>query len=216
MNLASKSNRRTFLKNGAKAITLPFLGSLLPTVVRATVENALAGNVPKRLLWMSMGHGHMEKHFYPEQTGSLADISLPPGWDSIKKNIGYTTLVSNFSNVQNKQPQPINGLHELVIPLKKGYMRRDNEFGYHVHVYDHKNRQFQGVLTMSGSILYELLHRGYRPMDFSEDKQEEIYTIPVIYGSNFAISISHISIILAIYLHQKFQDFFHNLDQLNH
>lgn len=79
-------------------------------------------------------------------------------------------------HVQNKQPQPIKGLHELVIPLKKGYMRRDNEFGYHVHVYDHKNRQFQGVLTMSGSILYELSHSGYRPMDFSEDKKEEIYT----------------------------------------
>ena len=104
MNLASKSNRRTFLKNGAKAIALPFLGSLLPTAVRAAVENTLAGNAPKRLLWMSMGHGHMEKHFYPEESGSLADIALPPGWDPIKKNIGHTTLVSNFSNMQNKQP----------------------------------------------------------------------------------------------------------------
>ena len=104
MKLASKSNRRTFLKNGAKAIALPFLGSLLPTVVRATVENTLANNAPKRLLWMSMGHGHMEKHFYPQQTGSLTDIVLPPGWDPIKKNLGHTTLVSNFSNMQNKQP----------------------------------------------------------------------------------------------------------------
>jgi hypothetical protein len=39
-----------------------------------------------------MGHGHMEKHFYPEDSGSLADISLPPGWDPIKKNLRHTTL----------------------------------------------------------------------------------------------------------------------------
>ena len=32
-----------------------------------------------------------------------ADIALP-GWDPIKKNLGHTTLVSNFSNMQNKQP----------------------------------------------------------------------------------------------------------------
>ena len=36
----------------------------------------------------------MEKHFYPEDSGSLADISLPPGWDPIKKNLSHTTLVS--------------------------------------------------------------------------------------------------------------------------
>ena len=104
MNLSTSSNRRSFLRNGAKAITLPFLGSLLPTALQASTNSTLAGNTPKRLLWMSMGHGHMEKHFYPEDSGSLADISLPPGWDPIKKNLRHTTLVSNFSNMQNKQP----------------------------------------------------------------------------------------------------------------
>ena len=104
MNLSTSSSRRSFLQNGAKAITLPFLGSLLPAGVRAAAENSLSVKTPKRLLWMSMGHGHMEKHFYPEASGSLADIALPPGWDPIKKNLGHTTLVSNFSNMQNKQP----------------------------------------------------------------------------------------------------------------
>ena len=104
MNLSTSPSRRSFLRNGAKAITLPFLGSLLPTALQASTNSTLAGNTPKRLLWMSMGHGHMEKHFYPEDSGSLADISLPPGWDPIKKNLRHTTLVSNFSNMQNKQP----------------------------------------------------------------------------------------------------------------
>ena len=104
MNLSSHSDRRTFLQNGAKAITLPFLGSLLPTTVRAANENTLAGNTPKRLLWMSMGHGHMEKHFYPKASGKLSEIALPPGWDPIKKNLGNLTMVSNFSNMENKQP----------------------------------------------------------------------------------------------------------------
>ena len=104
MNLSTSSSRRSFLRNGAKAITLPFLGGLLPTELQASANSTLAGGTPKRLLWMSMGHGHMEKHFYPEDSGSLADISLPPGWDPIKKNLRHTTLVSNFSNMQNKQP----------------------------------------------------------------------------------------------------------------
>ena len=102
MNLSTSPSRRSFLRNGAKAITLPFLGSLLPTALQASANSTLAGGTPKRLLWMSMGHGHMEKHFYPEDSGPLADISLPPGWDPIKKNLRHTTLVSNFSNLQNE------------------------------------------------------------------------------------------------------------------
>jgi hypothetical protein len=46
----------------------------------------------------------MEKHFYPEGSGKLGDLALPPGWDRIKKNLEHTTLVSNFSNMENKQP----------------------------------------------------------------------------------------------------------------
>jgi hypothetical protein len=104
MNLNTYTNRRTFLQNGAKAITLPFLGSLLPAAVQAAAEKTLAGKTPKRLLWMSMGHGHMEKHFYPTESGKLNEIALPPGWDPIKKNLGNLTMVSNFSNMENKQP----------------------------------------------------------------------------------------------------------------
>jgi len=47
--------------------------------------------------------------------------------------------------------------------------------------------------------------------DTDEDKQEEIYTIPVIYGTNFAISISHISIILAILIFYNNENFENNI-----
>tara|TARA_Y100000389_G_C17394636_1_gene481845 strand:+ start:63 stop:932 length:870 start_codon:yes stop_codon:yes gene_type:complete len=47
--------------------------------------------------------------------------------------------------------------------------------------------------------------------DIDEDKQEEIYTIPVIYGTNFAISISHISIILAILIFYNNENFENNI-----
>lgn len=47
--------------------------------------------------------------------------------------------------------------------------------------------------------------------DTDEDKQEEIYTIPVIYGTNFAISISHISIILAILIFYNNENFDNNI-----
>jgi hypothetical protein len=104
MYLNTDTNRRTFLQNGAKAITIPFLGSLLPAAVQAAAEKTLAGKTPKRLLWMSMGHGHMEKHFYPTESGKLSEIALPLGWDPIKKNLGNLTMVSNFSNMENKQP----------------------------------------------------------------------------------------------------------------
>lgn len=67
-------------------------------------EQSLASGAPKRLLWMSMGHGHMEKHFYPKESGNLSDIALPPGWDPMKKNLDHVTMVSNFTNAENKQP----------------------------------------------------------------------------------------------------------------
>ena len=47
--------------------------------------------------------------------------------------------------------------------------------------------------------------------DVKEDKAEKIYTLPVIYGSNFAIAISHISIILAILLFYNNENFDNNI-----
>ena len=104
MNLTTHTSRRSFLRNGTKALTLPFLVSLLPSGSRALAEQALASGSPKRLLWLSMGHGHMEKHFYPKEGGHLSDISLPPGWEPMRKNLDHVTMVSNFSNLQNRQP----------------------------------------------------------------------------------------------------------------
>lgn len=105
MNLTTQTHsRRTFLYQGTRAISLPFLASLLPVSARASAAKALADSTPKRLLWMAMGHGHMEDHFYPEESGRLSEIALPPGWDPIRKNLGHLTMVSNFSNAQNKQP----------------------------------------------------------------------------------------------------------------
>jgi hypothetical protein len=104
MNLLSSTNRRTFLRNGTNALTLPFLASLLPAGSRALAEQSLSSGAPKRLLWMAMGHGHMEKHFYPTESGRLSDIALPPGWGPMKKNLNHVTMVSNFTNAENKQP----------------------------------------------------------------------------------------------------------------
>ena len=47
--------------------------------------------------------------------------------------------------------------------------------------------------------------------DVKEDKAEKIYTLPVIYGSNFAIAISHLSIILAILLFYNNENFDNNI-----
>lgn len=47
--------------------------------------------------------------------------------------------------------------------------------------------------------------------DIKEDKAEKIYTLPVIYGTNFAIAISHICIILAILLFYNNENFTNNI-----
>ena len=47
--------------------------------------------------------------------------------------------------------------------------------------------------------------------DIEQDKAEQIYTLPVVYGSNFAIAISHISIILAILLFYNNENFDNNI-----
>ena len=99
-----QNSRRSFLQNGAKSIALPFLASMLPVSTRLMAEKTLTANAPKRLLWMAMGHGHMEDHFYPKAAGAFSDITLPPGFDPLKKNLAHMTMVSNFTNKQNKQP----------------------------------------------------------------------------------------------------------------
>jgi hypothetical protein len=92
------------LRDGGKVLALPFLGSLLPSAVVAAEEKRLAKEAVKRLLWMSMGHGHMEEHFYPKAAGAFSDIDLPPGLAPLKKNFEHLTMVSNFSNMANRQP----------------------------------------------------------------------------------------------------------------
>ena len=106
MNLTTNtSGRRTFLRKGGQAIALPFLASLLPSGARAAEEKSLGeGATPKRLRWMTMGHGHMEDHFYPTEAGRFSEMSLPPGWNPLKKNLDHFSMVSNFSNLENKQP----------------------------------------------------------------------------------------------------------------
>ncbi|MFT5131354.1 MAG: hypothetical protein ACI8W8_004990 [Rhodothermales bacterium] len=98
---STPSTRRSFLCKGSHALSLPFMASLLPADVRAVAENAPA---PKRLLWMAMGHGHMEDHFYPLETGAFKGMELPPAWAPLKKNLAHMTMVSNLSNMDNRQP----------------------------------------------------------------------------------------------------------------
>ena len=102
MNISTNTSRRSFLTNGSKCLALPFLSSLLPANLQAA--SAKAAKPVKRLLWMSMGHGHMENHFYPTATGQLKDMKLPPAWKHLQKNVSHTTMLSNLTNKQNKQP----------------------------------------------------------------------------------------------------------------
>ena len=100
MNIISHFSRRSFLRQGTKALALPFLPSLLPSKAQAASEKSF--KPVKRLLWMSMGHGHMEKHFYPTSTGQLKGMNLPPAWKALQKNLTHTTMVSNLTNKQSQ------------------------------------------------------------------------------------------------------------------
>ena len=108
MNIGTNSSRRSFLVNGNKVTALPFLASLLPSSVRAAQEKRQS---PKRLLWMSMGHGHLSE-FYPEETGNLRDISMAPAFEPLKKNFGNFSMVSNLSNNENHESH--NGTEALL------------------------------------------------------------------------------------------------------
>ena len=85
MSIKTNISRRSFLINGSKVTALPFLASYLPSSARAAQKKMTQSN-PKRLLWMSMGHGHLND-FYPNQTGNLSDIKMAPAYDPIKKNL---------------------------------------------------------------------------------------------------------------------------------
>ena len=104
MKISTDKSRRSFLSNCGKVMTLPFLGSLLSSADQAAAEEKLAQNPVSRLLWMAIGHGHMEEHFYPKSTGALKGMKLPPGWSPLQKNLAHMSMISNFSNMQNKQP----------------------------------------------------------------------------------------------------------------
>ena len=112
MNIQISTSRRAFLRNGSKFMAVPFLPSLLSAQEGRQFEKSVRSQSTKRLLWLSMGHGHMEKHFYPESYGDLTKINLPPGLAPLKKNLKHISMVNNLSN--NKNVQPHDGSEALL------------------------------------------------------------------------------------------------------
>ena len=103
MNIQSNTSRRTFLKHGSTFLAMPFLPSLLSAKDQSNLEKK-SNKSTKRLLWMAMGHGHMEDHFYPKTHGKFDKIKIPAGLKPLQKNFQHMTMIANFSNMKNKQP----------------------------------------------------------------------------------------------------------------
>ena len=100
MNLTTHAtNRRTFLRNGAKALTMPFLASLLPAGSRA-LQNTASG-APNRSLDGDGARPHGEA-FLPDGEGRLRRWPcLRPSADEEEPRPGH----DGFESLpENKQP----------------------------------------------------------------------------------------------------------------
>ena len=98
MEMISTASRKSFIRHGKYSLALPFMLSLLPKELRAAAEKSGAKKPIPRLLWMSMGHGHMEEHFYPKKAGHFKDIGLPPALKPLSK--AYRLLHHDFESEQ--------------------------------------------------------------------------------------------------------------------
>lgn len=103
MNLNPRfgTTRRSLLRLAAQGVSVPLLGSLLPAPARAAVAKR---GKPVRLIFLSLGHGHYEDHFYPSAAGRFSEIEIPPGLEPLRNHFDDITMVSNLSNVKNRQP----------------------------------------------------------------------------------------------------------------
>lgn len=95
-------SRRSFLRNGACCLALPFLDS----IARA----APATTVPKRMVFLGGGYGFTDSYpgeptsFFPVKAGRFASIGLTRGMSPLEKHRDDLTVVSNLTNLGVSNP----------------------------------------------------------------------------------------------------------------
>ena len=97
MNIQISTSRRAFLRNGSKFMAVPVLPSLLSAQEGRQFEKSVSSQSTKRLLWLSMGHGHMEKHFYQKVMVTWLR-SFAARVSATKEKSSAYEMISNLSN----------------------------------------------------------------------------------------------------------------------
>jgi len=90
----SSFNRRRFLHGGSTLLALPLLESFgLPAfAARKPIVP------PKRMIFLGMGFGVTRETWFPHQTETGSDYSLPPGLAALQDHKDDITVIQNLSN----------------------------------------------------------------------------------------------------------------------
>lgn len=91
-------SRRTFLRLGSFALTIPFLES----VGKATSLSTSAP--PKRVIFLGGGFGFTKDTFYPKKPGRFAEIGMTEGLQPLERHKNDITMVSNLTNIGATDP----------------------------------------------------------------------------------------------------------------
>lgn len=91
--------RRQFLVGATGLLAIPMLESLVARSARASVQRAVAADVPKRLMCVHISCGTVKDSWVPEQVGPLTLSPILSPLSKVKKSV----LV--FSNMQNDAAQ---------------------------------------------------------------------------------------------------------------
>ncbi len=91
------TSRRSFLRLGSFALTIPFLES---------IASRSSPNVqpPKRMIFLGGGFGFTKDTFYPTKVGRFTDIGLTEGLKPLERHKSDFTMVSNLTNVGATDP----------------------------------------------------------------------------------------------------------------
>ena len=105
--ITNPHSRRSFLRQGAYCLALPFLNS----VGHAAPKTA----APKRLIFLGGGYGFTDsgreggKSFFPNNAGRFSAIGLTQGLKALERHQDDFTIVSNLTNLGVRNPHGGSG-----------------------------------------------------------------------------------------------------------
>jgi hypothetical protein len=95
MIVKNNITRRLFVRSASALLALPYL---------ETFADEKNSKINKKMLFLSLGYGFVEKSFYPDKAGKFSEIGLTKGLKNLEEHQNDVTLLGNLVNKGGTNP----------------------------------------------------------------------------------------------------------------